>query len=132
MASQQFEQFNFDNAVDWFMRMEAAHNLLEASSGQSIAQKTFLLANVGSKASTLLTDLLAPKDINDATITYDKLKLTLVSHLKAQRLEIAERCNFYSAHQTAKETAADFYSRLKKLSQYCNFGSSLTSMLMIT
>ena len=70
MALQQFEQFNFDNAVDWFMRMEASSGQ-SISMGQSIAQKTFLLANVGSKASTLLTDLLAPKDINDATKEYE-------------------------------------------------------------
>ena len=129
MASQLFEQFNFDNPQDWFTRMEAAHSLLEASSGHTVEKKTFLLATAGSKASTLLKDLLAPLDISHASVDYEKIKETLTLHLKDQHLEIAERCNFYSAHQASRESASDFYSRLKKLSEHCNFGSSLQSML---
>ena len=129
MASQLFEQFNFDNPVDWFTRMEAAHSLLESSSGSSVDKKTYLLATIGSKASILIADLLAPLSISDASITYSDIKATLTSHLKDQHLEIAERCNFYSANQTSRETSSQFYSRLKKLSEHCNFGSSLNSML---
>ena len=129
MASQYFEPFHFANPRDWFTRMEAAHQLLEASSGHTISQKTFLLASIGSKASSLLADLLAPDSIQDASIKYDNIKTTLLSHLKAQHLEIAERSNFYSATQGHNETASDFFSRLKKLAEVCNFGTSLESML---
>lgn len=128
MASR-FEPFLFEDPKDWFVRMEAAHALLEASSGHTVSLKTFLLATMGAKASSLLTDLLAPSSVQDAAVTYADIKKTLLSHLQSQHLEIAERCNFYAASQGANESSADFYSRLKKLSEFCNFGSSLSTML---
>ena len=112
-----FEPFLFDDPKDWFIRMEAAHSLLEASSGNTVSQKTFLLATMGAKASSLVSDLLAPQSVQDAAVTYDSIKNTLMSHLGSQHLEIAERCNFYAASQGPTEPAADFYSRLKKLSE---------------
>ena len=129
MASQLFEPFSFEKPSDWFTRMEVAHSILEASSGNVIGKKTYLLAAIGSKGSTLLAHLLAPQTLDDATTTYEKMKTTLVNHLQSQHLEIAERSNFYSAHQAPNESASDFYSRLKKISEYCNFGTSLNSML---
>jgi len=129
MASQLFEPFTFDDPADWFIRMEAAHSLLETSSGKTISQKTYLLASIGSKASSLLAHLLSPLTIQDATITYATIKTTLTTHLASQHLEIAERSNFYAATQGPNETSSQFYSRLKRLAQYCNFGTSLDSML---
>ena len=129
MASQLFEPFQFNSPSDWFTRMEAAHNLLEASTGKTVDRKTHLLAAIGSKASLLLTDLLAPCSGSYATISYDDIKSTLTAHLKAQHLEIAERANFYAATQAQGESASSFFSRLKKLAEFCNFGTSLDSML---
>ena len=130
MASQQpFEPFLFADPNDWFVRMESAHKLLEASSGNAVDKKTYLLATMGAKASSLLKDLLDPTSVQDASITYDIMKSTLLKHFKSQYLEIAERSNFYSACQGASESASDFYSRLKRLSAHCNFGTSLDSML---
>lgn len=129
MASQLFEPLQFDNPRDWFTRMEAAHKLVEASSGNAIDKKTYLLATIGSKGSSLLGDLLAPSCLDDPKNDYVTLKETLLVHLKSQRLEIAERAYFYSAVQGAQESSSDFYTRLKKLSEHCNFGPSLNSML---
>ena len=129
MASELFEPFNIENPTDWFVRMEAAHALLEASTGNAISRKTYLLATIGAKASQLLRDLLAPTSVQDVSIDYENIKDSLMTHLKSQHLEIAERCNFYAAVQGTSETAADFYSRLKKLSQHCKFGASLDTML---
>ena len=130
MASQLvFEPFQLDYPQDWFTRMEAAHALLEASTGTTLDKKTFLLASIGSKASLLLADLLAPVSVQESSVDYAKVKTTLLSHLKAQHLEIAERANFYAATQGHGESASNFFSRLKKLAEFCNFGTSLDSML---
>jgi len=129
MASQPFEPFCVENPTDWFLRMESAHSLLQASSGNTIDKKTYLLATMGSKASVLLTDLLAPTGVSDTKVTYDLMKTTLLSHLKSQHLEIAERCHFYSATQGPNETSSEFFGRLKKMAQYCNFGLALESMI---
>ena len=129
MASRLFEPFLFENPRNWFMRMEAAHELMEASTGNTISKKTFLLSSIGSKASTLLADLLAPDDIQDKKVDYALIKDTLLSHLSSQHLEMAERSNFYAATQGQSETATEFFGRLKKLAEFCNFGSSLESLL---
>jgi hypothetical protein len=115
--------------ADWFMRMEAAHTVLEASTGKTIEQKTFAIATLGSAATTLLTDLLAPNSLSDAAVTYAILKSTLSTDLQGQKLEMAERAVFYAAQQKPGEMVASFFSRLKKASEHCNFGTSLESML---
>ena len=75
MASQpMFEPLAFDNPSDWFTRLEAAHAVLEASTDKTISQKTYLLASIGSKGSTLLADLLAPVTVDDAAVTYSSIK----------------------------------------------------------
>ena len=131
MASQQtvINEFDTRSPVDWFTRMEASHALLEASTGKTISQKVFLLATMGSQGSTLLSDLLSPVSLDDSSVTYQIMRDTLVNHLRSQRLEMAERAVFYSASQNNGETAAQFFSRLKKLTEHCNFGSNLESML---
>ena len=129
MASQAINEFDTRSPVDWFTRMEASHALLEASTGKTISKKVYLLATMGSQGSTLLSDLLSPVSLDDPSVEYEAMKDTLVNHLRSQRLEIAERAVFYSASQNNGETSAQFFSRLKKLTEHCNFGSNLESML---
>lgn len=123
------DEFAFDHPKDWFLRMEASLSLLEASTGKTINKKVYLLATMGSKASTLLADLLSPKVVSSAAVTYDDMKTSLLDHLRSQRLEIAERALFYATTQNPSEASSDFFSRLKKQAEYCNFGVSLNDML---
>ena len=67
--------------------MEAAHALLEASSGNTIEEKTFLLATIGMSGSSLLSKLFWPTKLNDASVTYDAMKEKLTKHLRMQTLE---------------------------------------------
>ena len=129
MASLAFEPFLFNKPADWFTRMEASHVLAETTSGKTIDLKVYLLATMGSQASSLLADLLAPLTITDKAVDYEKLKDTLLNHLRSQHLEIAERSTFYAAVQEPNETSSAFFSRLKRLSEFCNFDTSLESML---
>ena len=132
MASYAMEALSFDNPKDWFVRMEAAHQLLTASSGKDIPQKTFAIATMGQQASTLLADLLAPQSIDCAEVTYAVLKETLVLHLQSQHLEMAERAAFYSITQRDGENAASFFSRLKKAAEFCNFDGSFDTGAAVT
>lgn len=129
MASRAMEELSMTNPSDWFMRMEAAHLLLEASSGHQIPRKTFAIATIGQAASTLLKDLLSPQVISADEVTYEVLKDTLINHLQTQHLEMAERASFYATVQRDGEPASTFFSRLKKASEFCNFGVGLDSML---
>ena len=129
MASRVMEELSMTNPSDWFMRMEAAHTLLEASSGHPIPVKTFAIATIGQEASTRLKDLLSPQEIGADAVTYAVLKDTLVIHLQAQHLEMAKCASFYTTAQRDGETASSFFSRLKKAAEFCNFGMGLDSML---
>ena len=123
------DEFSFDQPKDWFLRMEASLQLLEATTEKVIDKKMYFLATMGAKASTLLADLLSPQSVGDVAVTYDSMKAALMDHLKSQRLEIAERAIFYSSAQNSNETSSEFFSRLKKQAEHCNFGGSLENML---
>ena len=130
MASPSIEPLELDgNVKQWFQRMEAIKEVSQTYSadGSSIDEKTFAIATLGRNAMTLLQDLLYPDTI--ATVTYEKIKTTLVNHLSKKRLELSERASFYAMTQKPGETIADFYTRLKKASENCNFRSYLTDML---
>ena len=91
MASQTIEPFQANDPDGWFLRMEAAHSLLEASSGNSVEKKTFLLATIGASGSSLLAKLFWPTKLDDALVTYGAMKDKLTKHLRTQTLEMAER-----------------------------------------
>ena len=106
---------SLENPQDWFTRMEAAHQVLTASSGHDIPQKTFAIAAMGPHASILLADLLAPQQVSDDNVTYDALKNILITHLRSQHLELAERSLFYATAQLDGESAASFFSLSNRL-----------------
>lgn len=116
-----------DDASDWFSRMEASRTILEASSGNSIDPKVYLIAVIGKEAIAVLKDLLSPRTIDSES--YSDIKSVLLRHLIRQRLEIAERYSFYSVSQEEGENISVFYCRLKKAAEHCNFGSYLDDML---
>jgi len=122
-------EFDQRNSRECFLRLDAAHQILQASSGKDISRKMFLLASLGSVATNLVKDLLAPKDIAAAEVTFDQMREALLSHHKAQKLEMAERSLFYAAVQNQNESVAEFFSRLKRLAKFCNFGTHLDEML---
>jgi hypothetical protein len=109
--------------------MDAAHQLLEASSGKTIDAKIFAIASMGQAASLLLTDVLYPRSVDDRDVTFQVMKDALLDHLRIQHLEMAERAKFYATSQKDGESASTFLSRLKKAAEFCKFQTSLTSML---
>lgn len=86
-----------------------------------------LLTLLGGEAYGVLRDLLAP-DLPSSK-SYEELKQCLVSHYSPKRLVIAERYKFYSAMQESNESIKSFTTKLKNLSQYCNFGQFLSECL---
>ncbi len=128
MASLQIEPLPLtEEADDWFVRMEAARAILEASSGNALDSKTYLLAVMGKDALSLLKDLLSPDKVKD--VDYDDIKAQLLKHLVRRRLEIAERFLFYNVTQDEGESVPLFFSRLKRAAEHCGFGSYLDDML---
>ncbi|XP_064483083.1 uncharacterized protein K02A2.6-like [Ornithodoros turicata] len=85
------------------------------------------LSVVGPKTYGLLRSLLAPA--KPSTKTFVELVATLSSHFAPKPSEIVERFRFNSRVQQEKETVSTFIAELRKLSEFCEFGTTLDTMI---
>lgn len=85
--------------------MEAAREVLEASSGNAIAAKKYLIATIGKEALMLAKDLHS-KSMD--SVAYTEIKDILLKHLVRQRLEIAERSTLYN---NLREKVSQYFTR---------------------
>ena len=90
----QIGEFDFNDPNGWFLRVQAAHQVLQASTGHECSKKIYFLATCGTTAATLERDLIAPQLLSSADVTYNHIKNALLAHLKAQKLEMVERAIF--------------------------------------
>ena len=86
-----------------------------------------LLSSIGPKPYNVLRSLTAP-DL-PSTKSYEQLCDILTSHYCPRPLEIMERFKFHKCNQGAGESVADFITRIKRLSEFCNFGQVLSITL---
>ena len=90
-------------------------------------QKAILLSVCGSKTYGLIRDLLQPKKPaeDELTVIYE----TLDNHFSPKPSVIVERFQFHSRNRLAGESVAAFVAGLRRLSEHCQFGSTLEDML---
>ena len=62
-------------------------------------------------------------------MTFDEIAKLVKDHYHPKPSEIVSRCHFNSASRNPGETVASFLARLRKLTEYCNYGKSLDEML---
>lgn len=86
-----------------------------------------LLTLIGGETYNVLKDLVSPE--LPSTKSFADLKRALGDHYNPKRLVIAERYKFYNSNQESNEDIKSFVARLKKLTQYCNFGQFLSECL---
>lgn len=114
-------------AESWSSYVDRLEQFLLCNKVEETLKKSTLLTVIGSSTNTLLQGLCAPA--KPASKTYDQLVALLQTHLHPKPSIIAERYKFYRAIQEDHETIHDFVARIKKLTAYCEFGSSLTDSL---
>ena len=86
-------------------------------------KQAVLLSASGSDTFELIQNLLAPVDPKDKS--YDELVTLLENHYKPKPSEIVQRYHFNCRDQKEGENISTYVSELRKLSQHCNYGTSL-------
>ena len=76
-----------------------------------------------------LKNLLHPELPADKS--YDRLTETLKLHLCSEPIVIAERYKFYGYNQWEGESLTQYLARLRKLTEYCDFGQILEDALRV-
>ena len=74
-----------------------------------------------------MCDLLAPAKPGEKT--FDELKAAVLNHLRPKPSEIVQRFKFHTRGRQDNESVSTYVTQLRHLSQDCNFGASLSSML---
>lgn len=93
---------------------------------QEVLVPTFLSV-MGGKTFNLLRSLVQPEKPGDKD--YNDIVKILKNHFAPKPLIIAERFRFHKRNQEDGESVSQFVAVLKQLSEYCEFGNSLSDTL---
>ena len=113
-----------DNWPAYSERLEQFFVANDIADGKKVA---VLLTLIGTKAYTLLRNILAPD--KPASKDYDQLVETLKAHLDPKPIVIAERFKFHRRNQREGESIAQYIAELRKLSEHCEFRDYLNQAL---
>ena len=86
-----------------------------------------LLTVIGPSSYKLLRNLVAP--VKPADMKYADLVEAMNKHHNPIPSEIVQRCKFNSRFRMEEESISDFLASLRSLAEFCNYGSTLDTML---
>ena len=115
---------DFDNWSAYTERLEQFFVANDIAEGK---RRAVLLTVIGTKAYTLLRNILAPE--KPATKDYSQLVEAMRSHLDPKPIVIAERFKFHRRNQREGESIAQYVAELRKLSEHCAFRDYLDQAL---
>ncbi|XP_046373937.2 uncharacterized protein K02A2.6-like [Haliotis rufescens] len=90
-------------------------------------KKSILLASCGTETYQLIRALVLP--VKPSEKTFDQLVVLLKEHFTPKPSEIVQRFKFHSRNRKAGESVAAYVAELRKLTDGCDFGTSLQAML---
>ena len=90
-------------------------------------QRAILLSVCGSKTYGLIRNLLQPKKLGDGELK--EILETLENHFSPKPSVIVERFKFHSRSRLEGENVSEFVVGLRRLSEHCQFGTTLEDML---
>ena len=90
-------------------------------------QRAILLSVCGRKTYQLLRNLTTPDKPADKT--FDDLCALLRNHFAPAPSEIVQRYRFHSRNRQPGQSISSFVAELRKLSEHCNFGLTLDTMI---
>ena len=116
------------NSDDWEAYVEQLENYFEANEIESAAKKrAILLSPCGTATYKTIRSILAPKKPTE--VEYAELVRQVKQHYAPKPSEIIQRYKFYTCNRQPSEFIADYVARLRALTEYCEFGETLNSML---
>ena len=118
----------FDEAnEDWSTYVERVEQFFIANDIAEDKQVPAILSLMGNKTYGLLRNLCAPAKPASKSLT--QIVQILQKHLSPKPLVIAERFRFHNRNQLEGESISSYIAELKKLSEHCEFGTSLNDSL---
>ena len=90
-------------------------------------RRAVLLSAVGGPTYQLIRNLLAPTKPTE--VTFAEIVTAVQQHVQPKPSVIVQRFNFHSRIRRAGEDVSTFVAELRKLSEHCNFGTTLNDML---
>ena len=113
---------------DWQQYVERLGHFFTANGITDAGKKrAVFLSVVGASTYKLLRNLVAPAKTGDKT--FAQLVEVLSTHFRPMPSEIVERCRFHSRYRKPGESIATFISELRALTEFCNFGATLETMI---
>lgn len=115
-----------DTQESWQSYVKPLQQYFIANDVKSVEnQWAVLLSAVGGQTYQLICNLLASKKPTDAT--FAEIVTTMQNHVQPPPSVIVQRYNFHSRTRRSGETVST--SELRKLSEHCDFGTTLNDML---
>lgn len=122
------KDFDLEGGEDWGQYIERMEHYFVANDiDDADKKKAILLTACGGATYKLMCDLLAPAKPGEKT--FDELKAAVLNHLRPKPSEIVQRFKFHTRGRQDNESVSTYVTQLRHLSQDCNFGASLSSML---
>ncbi len=110
-----------ESAEQWATYIERFEQFVSANDISEEKQVAVLLSVMGSSTYGLLRSLIAPE--KPGVKAYNDIVNVLKDHFSPKPIVIAERFRFHNRCQHETETVAQYVAILKKLSEYCEFGT---------
>ena len=117
-----------DSIEDWTAYTERLENYFTANDVEDGSKKRAILLNVcGAATYKLIRSLAAPEKLTD--YSYEALKQMVKTHHNPKPSVIVQRFKFNTRVRQGGESIAKFVAELRQLSEFCDFGETLSDML---
>ena len=122
------EEFETGNSAAWAAYCERLHFYLEANNITSEERKRAVFLSVcGNVTFQLARTLVAPNELKDTTLS--RFETLISEHFNPKPSEIVQRFMFHKREQRTGEGISTYIAELRKIAEYCNFGTHLETML---
>ncbi|XP_049866819.1 uncharacterized protein LOC126381112 [Pectinophora gossypiella] len=118
--------FDYKNQ-EWAVYYGRLMMFIKLNDIKSEKQSAVLLTNLSDDSYRLVSNLLHPKKIEEAT--FSELVNELNAHFTPRRSTFADRSKFYEAVKMDGESAEEWAARLRGMAVHCGFGSELNVLL---
>ncbi|KFD49780.1 hypothetical protein M513_09375 [Trichuris suis] len=123
-----FEPFAPQKGASWSLYIERLNFHFEAHDVKDDAKKRGILLSVcGNSTYALIQSVIRPKLPNE--LSYEQITTAMKQYFNPEPSEIVERFRFYKRDQRPNESISDFVAELRRLSEHCNFGNGVDTVL---
>ena len=124
------DEFNSD-LEEWPQYVERLGHFFEANgitgADNATKRRSTFLSVIGPGPYKLLRSLLTPDKPSDKT--FEELTALLAKHYSPPPSEVIQRYRFNSRSRNDGESIAAYVADLRRLAEFCNFGTTLEKML---